>query len=148
MSQHYTISQIAEKMGLTAHTLRYYDKEGLLPFVDRSDAGIRQFKEEDFEWLAIINCLKETGMHVKEIRQFIDWCMEGKKTFKKRLNMFIEQKKKINEQIDVLNKYMEKVNYKIWYYETAIKDGVEAANKGSKCVKDVKIGWVKSEKKK
>ncbi len=140
----YTISEIAEKMGLTAHTLRYYDKEGLLPFIDRSDSGIRLFQEKDLEWLAVINCLKETGMPVKEIKNFIDLCMEGNKTFKKRLNLFLIQKKKVEDQITVLNKYMEKIDYKIWYYETALSKGIEAANKGSKCCKDIKVGWVKN----
>lgn len=120
----------------------------MLPFVDRSDAGIRRFKDEDFEWLAVINCLKETGMSVKEIKIFIEWCLEGEKTFKKRLNLFLEQKKKVKEQMEVLNKYMEKIDYKIWYYQTALSKGIEAANKGSKCRKDIKIGWIKDSKNK
>ncbi|MDR2427134.1 MAG: MerR family transcriptional regulator [Endomicrobium sp.] len=148
MQQYYTISEIAKKMGLTTYTLRYYDKEGLLPFIDRSEAGIRKFKNEDLEWLAVINCLKETGMSVKEIRQFIKWCLDGEKTFKKRLNLFLEQKKKVKEQMEILNKHMEKIDYKIWYYETAISKGIEAAQKENKCCKDIKIGWVKDKKNK
>jgi DNA-binding transcriptional MerR regulator len=147
MQQFYTISEIAQKMGLTAYTLRYYDKEGLLPFVERSEGGIRKFTDEDLEWLAVINCLKETGMSVKEIKQFIEWCLDGEKTFKKRLNLFLEQKKKVEEQMAVLNKHMEKINYKIWYYQTAISKGIETAQKESKCCKEIKIG-LKSKKNK
>ncbi len=73
----YNISEVAKKMNVTSSTLRYYDKEGLLPFVDRTEGGIRKFKEDDFEWLSIIECLKNTGMSIKDIKAFIDWCMDG-----------------------------------------------------------------------
>lgn len=118
-----TISQVAKECGLSAHTLRYYDKEGLLPFVDRSPSGMRQFKESDFEWLMIINCLKDTGMQIKDIKVFIDWCLEGDKTIEQRYRMFVEQKKKLEEQLKILSKHMEKIDYKIWYYRTALDAG-------------------------
>lgn len=95
----YTIGQVAEKCGITAHTLRYYDKEGLLPFVARASGGIRHFKEEDFEWLGIITCLKETGMQVKDIKKYIDLCLLGDSSIEARLNMIKEQKQKVEEQI-------------------------------------------------
>lgn len=123
---YYTISQVAEKSGLTAHTLRYYDKEGLLPFVERSAAGIRRFKEIDLEWLGIINCLKETGLPVKEIKKFIDWCMEGDSALEQRYNVFVEQKKRVEAQIAVLNGHLEKIEYKMWYYKTALEAGTTA----------------------
>ena len=83
----YTIGEMAKKMGVAPSTLRYYDKEGLLPFVERSGGGIRMFKGEDIEWLSIIECLKKTGMPIKEIKQFIDWCIEGDSTIDKRLEL-------------------------------------------------------------
>lgn len=76
----YTIGEMAKKLNVAPSTLRYYDKEGLLPFVERSGGGIRMFKDSDFEWLSIIECLKKTGMPIKEIKNFIDWCMEGDST--------------------------------------------------------------------
>jgi DNA-binding transcriptional MerR regulator len=130
-----TIGQAAQKFGLTAHTLRYYDKEGLLPFVDRSEAGVRRFKEEDFEWLAVIVCLKNTGMPVKQIKQFMEWCRQGDKTIEKRLNLFVEQKKRVKEQIAFLNKHLDKINYKIRYYKTAAKHGTTDIY--SKCRKGI-----------
>jgi len=120
---HYTISKTAERIGLTAHTLRYYDKEGLLPFVDKSANGARVFKESDFEWLAIIECLKQTGMQLKSIKQYIDWCMEGDATLQQRYDMFITRKAEAERQIDVLKNALEKINYKCWYYETALEAG-------------------------
>lgn len=135
---YYTISQVAEKCGLTAHTLRYYDKEGLLPFVERSAAGIRKFKEADLEWLGIITCLKETGLPVKQIKQFIDWCLEGDDALAQRYNVFVEQKKSIEAQMAVLQKHLDKVNYKIWYYKTALEAGTTAVHKKERYIKEIK----------
>jgi DNA-binding transcriptional MerR regulator len=129
----YSIGQAAAKAGLTTHTLRYYEKEGLLPFVERTSSGLRSFKESDFEWLGVINCLKNTGMSIKDIKTFIDWCMEGDATLQKRLDMFKRQKELVEAQIDLLQKHIEKINYKVWYYETAVKAGTEAIHKSIQC---------------
>ena len=69
----YTIGGMARKLNVAPSTLRYYDKEGLLPFVERSSGGIRMFKEEDMEWLRMLGCLKKAGMPLKEIKSFMDW---------------------------------------------------------------------------
>jgi len=124
----YSIGEVAEKIGLTAHTLRYYDKEGLLPFIDRTETGLRSFKDTDFEWLELINCLKNTGMPIKNIKVFIDYCMEGDSTLEKRLEMFKNQKESVLAQIENLQKHLKKVEYKIWYYETALAAGTEAVH--------------------
>ncbi len=83
--ERYSIGQVAQMYGLAPSALRYYDKEGLLPFVERTEGGARLFKEEDLEWLTIIECLKNTGMPIKMIKQFIDWCLEGDPTIERRL---------------------------------------------------------------
>ena len=59
---YYTVGEMAKRLGVAPSTLRYYDQEGLLPFVERSEGGIRVFKESDYEWLQVIGCLKKTGM--------------------------------------------------------------------------------------
>lgn len=74
----YTISEVADKYGISPHTLRYYDKEGLLFTIKRSDAGIRIFDDEDLAWLDILTCLKATGMPLKDIKQFLLWVKEGR----------------------------------------------------------------------
>lgn len=134
----YTIAQVAEKFGLTTHTIRYYDKEGLLPFVERTESGIRNFKESDFESLTIITCLKQTGMPVKQIREFIELCQEGDASVKKRLALFQQQKKNIEAQIELYKKHLEKVNFKIWYYSTAAKHGLDYVHKQKKYITEVK----------
>lgn len=87
----YTISEIAEKMGVSVHTLRFYDKEGLLPFVDRVN-GRRVFKDEDFAWLRIISCLKNTGMPLKEIRQYMELCKLGDASLQERQEMILRKR--------------------------------------------------------
>lgn len=67
----YTIGEAAKMLGVAPSALRYYDKEGLLPFVERSESGLRMFTESDMDWLKVIQCLKATGMTIKGIRTFI-----------------------------------------------------------------------------
>ncbi len=116
----YSIGTVAEKTGLTTHTLRYYDKVGLLPFIERTPSGQRCFKDSDFEWFAVISCLKNTGMSIKDIKTYIDWCMEGDSTLEKRLEMFRKQKELVTAQMEELQLHMDKINHKIRYYETAV----------------------------
>ncbi len=130
----YSIGQVAQKIGLTTHTLRYYDKEGLLPFVRKNSAGLRVFSEEDLDWLVIIECLKGTGMQLKDIKQYIDWCQEGDKTISQRLEMFKRQKQKLEEQQKLLRQYMEKIDYKIAYYSEAAQKGNISEAQKNQCL--------------
>lgn len=95
----YTVGEMAKKLDVAPSALRYYDKEGLLPFMERSQSGIRMFKDADYEWLQIINCLKKTGMPLKDIREFIYMAMAGDETIDERLELFKKQKKVIENQI-------------------------------------------------
>ena len=119
----YSIGQVAKMMGVTTHTLRYYEKEGLLPFVRKSGSGLRVFTDTDLGWLAMIECLKETGMPLKGIKQYIDWYQEGDATLQQRLDMFLAQKQKVEEQIALYRKHLDKINYKISLYEEAVRQG-------------------------
>ena len=119
----YTVGEIAKKLNIAPSTLRYYDKEGLLPFIERSGGGIRMFKEEDFDFLSIIECLKKTGMPIKDIKIFIDWCMEGDATITERLTLIKEQRESVLSQMEQMQQTLNMLNYKQWYYETAQKAG-------------------------
>lgn len=120
---YYSIGQVAAKTGLTVHTLRYYEKEGLLPFVRKSSSGLRMFSDADLGWLSLIECLKETGMSLKGIKQYIDWFREGDSTLPQRLEMFKQQQLKILAQIEQFKKYLQKIDYKVSLYEEAVKLG-------------------------
>ncbi len=115
----YTISQAAEKMNLTAHTLRYYEKEGLMPFVERTESGIRIFKDYDLEWLSVICCLKGTGMSIKKIKEYIDLSLEGDSTLEERRQIFIRQRESVLAQIREMQKHLTKLDYKIQFYDQA-----------------------------
>lgn len=119
----YTIGEMAKKFNIAPSTLRYYDKEGLLPFVERSNGGIRMFKEDDMGWLTIIDCLKQTGMPIKNIREFVAWCMEGDSTIGQRLDLINDQRDAVQKQIEELQKMLHILEYKHWYYDTAKQAG-------------------------
>lgn len=128
----YTIKEVAEKMGVSVPTLRYYDKEGLMPFIEKKENGTRVFKDEDFKGLEIISCMKRSGMPIKDINRYMDMCMEGDSTLQARLEVFHEREKIVKQQIEELNNIMELIKHKIWYYETAIEAGSESIHKDNK----------------
>ncbi|MBC5625405.1 MerR family transcriptional regulator [Clostridium sp. NSJ-49] len=128
----YTIKEVAEKMGVSVPTLRYYDKEGLMPFIEKKENGTRVFKDEDFKGLEIISCMKRSGMPIKDIKRYMDMCMEGDSTLQARLEVFHEREKIVKQQIEELNNIMELIKHKIWYYETAIEAGSESIHKDNK----------------
>ena len=115
----YTVGEMAELLGVRASTLRYYDNEGLLPFVERSSGGIRMFRESDIEWLRVIGCMKKAGMPLKEIRRYIDLVLKGDDTIDERLDMFRRQREALEARMEELRHTIETVDYKCWYYETA-----------------------------
>ncbi|MBX0314063.1 MerR family transcriptional regulator [Planococcus glaciei] len=125
----YSIGEVAKELNLTVYTIRYYDKEGLIPFVERSESGVRLFKESDIAALNVIECLKASGMPIKEIKNFIDWCAEGDATLQQRYDMFMERKATVEAQMAELRKTMEVIEHKCLYYQTALEAGTEDIHK-------------------
>lgn len=123
----YTVGEMAKILGVPASTLRYYDKEGLLPFVERTSGGIRMFKEQDYEWLKIIECMKRAGMPIKDIKIYIELALKGDETIHERLELFQKQKQLLEEQLRSMQHTLDVLEYKCWYYETAEKAGTIAA---------------------
>jgi len=119
----YTVGEMAKRIGVAPSALRYYDKEGLLPFVERSSGGIRMFKDADFEWLQVIGCLKKTGMQLGDIKRFIEMAMQGDETIDERLELIVNQKEAVKLRIDELNATLKTLEFKHWYYETAKNAG-------------------------
>ncbi len=116
-----TIGEVAKKLNLPVHTLRYYDSEGLLMFVERDSAGRRVFKETDFIMLNTIMCLKATGMALKDIKKYVEWCAEGVSTLQQRYDLFLEQKKIVESQIEELQKVLRTINFKCEFYKNDIE---------------------------
>lgn len=118
----YTIGEVAKQFNLSISQIRYYDKEGLFVSLKKVN-GIRKFNEKDIDALFIIECLKKSGLQIKEIKQFMEWNRIGDSTIPERLNFFLEQKKKVEKQIEELNKVYDLVKYKCWYYQKAKEIG-------------------------
>lgn len=122
----YTVGEMAKVLGIPASTLRYYDKEGLLPFVERSSGGIRMFTEKDYEWLKVIECLKESGLSIKDIKSFIVMAKRGdESSLTERLTLFQSRRNAVKKQLKKMQETLELLEFKCWYYEQAIQDGTE-----------------------
>ena len=119
----YTVGETAKILNIAPSALRYYDKEGLLPFIERSGGGIRVFKDEDFNWLFIIECLKKSGLSIKDIKSYIDMALKGDETIDERLELFRKQREKVIRQMQELQDTLDTLEYKCWFYETAKKAG-------------------------
>jgi DNA-binding transcriptional MerR regulator len=112
----YTIKQVSEKTGLPPHVLRYYESAGLLPGVARSRSGIRRYSDSDIEGLALVCCLKNTGMSLKQIQRFVDMSVDGDITLQQRCELLREHKKTVEAQILEMQQYLQKVTHKIEYF--------------------------------
>lgn len=121
----YTISEAAKISGIGPHAIRFYDRQGLLPFMSRDSSGVRQFSDLDMECLEIISMLKATGMTIKRIKKYLDLCVLGDSALEERLQFMREHEAEVKRQMEEYKKYMEIVDYKIWYYKSAIAAGTE-----------------------
>lgn len=113
----FTIKQISEKTKLTEHTIRYYDREGLIPLITRTKSGIRQFSEDDLEWINLICCLRNSGMPLQEIKEFMQLCLKGKDSLEERRELLIRHRTRIQEKMANLDNSLNIVNYKIEHYK-------------------------------
>ena len=125
----YTIKDMSELTGLPASTLRYYDKQGLLPNLKRDGNNIRIFTDEDYSHLRLIDCLKRSGLSIKDIRKFID--MAGKEgALTGRLEIFRKRREILKQELENLEGVLNVIEYKCWYYERACEAGTEDVVKG------------------
>ena len=109
----YSIGQVAEMFGMPISTLRYYDKQGLFPNMERV-SGIRKVSEAEIEALRVIECLKKAGMEIRDIKQFMDWCKEGPATYPQRKELFERQKAHMEEEIARMNRTLDMLKFKCW----------------------------------
>ena len=120
----YTVGEMAKLLDIPASTLRYYDKEGLFPNLTRT-SGVRRFGEQELEALRVIECLKRSGLEIREIRQFMEWCAQGSDTYPQRHALFVRQAERVEAEIASLQKSLDMIRFKCWYYEQAMRDGNE-----------------------
>ncbi len=112
----YSIQDVSRKTGLSAHTLRYYEKEGLLPRVGRTAGGIRQYSDEDLEALGLICCLKNTGMSLQEITRFVQLTHEGDQTLRERVELLRAHRENVIARMQEMQAYLDKVTWKLNFF--------------------------------
>lgn len=122
---HYTIKEVADKMDISEHTLRFWAKSGFFPFITRDKNNIRLFSENDLNWVRIVKCLRSVGTENKAIKRYIDLCIIGDSTIKERYQIILDTKKKAYEQMEELQKQLALLDYKENFYKNLIKNNLE-----------------------
>ena len=123
MGKLYTIGEASEELGMPATTIRFYDKNGLIPNVQRTGSGVRLFDEDDLEWMRFVERLKVSGMPIKEIREYIELYLAGDSTIEERRQIVYERKAAIEQQLDELKLAYDFISYKCWFYDVATESG-------------------------
>jgi len=119
----YTVKEVAEKLGLTPYTVRYYDNSGLIPEVGRSVGNVRLFSDRNLAWLKLVHCLRTTGLPVEDVRRYIALCLAGDSTIPERAELIFRQEKVLHAQLDELKKQLEILEYKKRYYKELLSGG-------------------------
>ena len=117
----YSISQMAKLFDLEPHTLRFYEKEGILS-PGRAENGTRRYTEEDVSQMEMLLCLKSTGMPLKDIREYFNLVQQGDQTLSERLEIFTRHRQHVLEEIDELQRHLQKIEHKIDWAQSALKE--------------------------
>ena len=117
------IAEAAAQTGYSAETLRFYEREGLLPNI-RREGGKRRYSPDDLRTLRLVDCLKKTGMPLREIRRYLALIPQGERSLPQRLEMMRRQQESVGKQLDELQAFAEHIAFKVWLYETALKEGL------------------------
>ena len=123
MKRGLTVQQTAEKTGLSEHTIRYYERIGLIPSINRAENGHRRYSENDIGWIEFLKCLRSTGMPIAEMQRYVGLKQEGDSTLHDRLALLEAHRRRILAQIDDLNRLLERVELKIGYYQSLETQG-------------------------
>lgn len=118
-----TIKEVSEKYGISCDTLRYYERVGMLPPVARTAGGIRDYGENDLSWVELVTCMRNAGLPIEAIIEYVKLFQMGDGTFKARLELLKEQRKNLLEQKKQIEFMLDKLNYKIARYELAVETG-------------------------
>ena len=119
-----TIKEVCEKYDITPDTLRYYERVGVIPEVNRTKSGIRDFTEEDIKWVENAICMRSAGVPVDMLIEYVKLFQEGDSTITARRNLLIEARVKVQKNLDKYQATLDRLNYKISRYEEAVKTGI------------------------
>lgn len=115
-----TISEVSKKFDLSQDTLRYYERIGLIPSVNRNKGGIRDYTEEDCKWVEFIKCMRNAGLPIEVLIEYVTLFQQGDATIKTRKELLTEQRKQLIAKMEDMKKTLERLNYKIESYEQSV----------------------------
>lgn len=115
-----TITEVSNRFDLSQDTLRYYERIGLLPSINRRESGIRDYTEEDCRWIEFIKCMRNAGLPIEILIEYVTLFQKGDSTIQARKELLTEQRSKLVERIEDMQKTLKRLNYKIERYEQAI----------------------------
>lgn len=118
----FTVKEASEIMGISAHSLRFYDKEGLLPTLSRTESRRRMFSYEDLEWVYNIQCWRATGMPLAEIKRYIELLREGNGTITQRYEIILKQRERAIEEANLAKERVKMLDYKVNWYQALMED--------------------------
>ncbi len=120
----YTIKEVADKLDISEHTLRFWAKSGLFPFIKRNENNVRLFSENDLDWVRIVKCLRSVGTENKAVKKYIDLCLVGDSTINERYGIIKATKLKAEQQMKDLQKQLDLLEFKENYYKNIIKNNL------------------------
>jgi len=115
-----TIAEVAERTGLTRHTLRYYERDGLMLSVDRAGSGHRRYSQRDLEWIELITKLRTTGMPIREVRRYAEMVRVGEGNEEERLALLRAHRGRVRAQLETMTAYLHAIDAKIGFYAGAV----------------------------
>ncbi len=115
-----TIAEVSKQYGLTADTLRYYERVGLLPPVRRTASGLRDYGEEELRWVGFVKCMRCAGMSIETLAEYVALFRQGEDTVARRKALLVEQRDRIQEKINELQAAIKRLDYKIDSYEDIV----------------------------
>lgn len=115
-----TITEVSKKYALSQDTLRYYERIGLIPAVNRNKSGIRDYTDEDCKWVEFIKCMRGAGLPIEVLIEYVELFQDGESTIQARKEILIEQREKLIERMEEMQKTLERLNFKISRYENSV----------------------------
>ena len=116
-----TIAEVSERYQISADTLRYYEKEGLIPYISRSEGGVRNYTEEDCKRIGFVKCMRSAGLSIEVLKQYFELFAKGKRTLKARRDLLVTEREKLRARMTELQDTLKRLDYKISVYDNALK---------------------------
>ena len=116
-----TIAEVSKKYQISADTLRYYEKEGLIPYVSRTEGGVRNYTEEDCKRIGFVKCMRSAGLSIEVLKQYFELFAKGKRTLKARRDLLAAERETLKARMTELQDTLKRLDYKISVYDKAIK---------------------------